>query len=117
MIKTTMLLAAIAAVTATSCNPFGQYKCRARQSEAKATLGAIQAGENAYFAEHKSYTAATSDLGVAISPHFYSIELSIVGAGKGYKATAKGDKPDTTGDEWTVDESGPVKAVTDKCAH
>lgn len=114
--KVTLLLAGIA-LAATSCNAVGQYKCRARQSEAKATLGQIKVAEASYFAAHKAYTASMSDLGVAISSHLYTIELSIKGSGAGYKAIAKGDKPETTGDEWSVDEAGTVTAVTDLCAH
>lgn len=115
--KPTLVVLALFVAALSSCNAVGQYKCRSRQAEAKATLGSIKAAEAAYFAAHGSYTASTSDLGVTISPRFYGIELSITGGGKGYKAIAKGDKPDTTGDEWSVDESGEVKAVTDKCAH
>ena len=109
-------LLALAAVAVTSCG-IEQYKCRSRQTEAKSTLGSIKVAEDVYFAEHKAYTASTADLRLTISPRNYGIELSITGGGKGYKAIAKGDKPETTGDEWTVDESSPVKAVTDKCAH
>jgi type IV pilus assembly protein PilA len=111
----TTLFAALAATVVTSCSAMDQYKCRARQSEAKSTLGAVKIAETSYFAEHKAYTASTTELAVAITPRNYSIELSITG--KGYKAVAKGDKPDTTGDEWMVDETGTVQAVTDKCAH
>jgi len=111
----TMLLATLAAIAVTSCNAVGQYKCRSLQTEAKSTLGAIKAAEVSYFAEHKTYTASTSELGVSIAAHHYTIELSITGGGKGYKAIAKGDKPETTGDEWSVDESGTLQAVTDKC--
>ena len=103
------------ALALASCNAVGQYKCRSRQSEAKATLGQIKAAEATYFADKKKYTASTEDLGVAISPRYYGIELSITGDGTGYKATAKGDKPDTMGDEWSVDPSGTVTAVHDKC--
>jgi type IV pilus assembly protein PilA len=105
------------ACVAVGCNAVGQYKCRARQSEAKSTLGMVKVAEASYFEQHKAYTASMSVLGVTTAMHDYSLELSIKGSGSGYKATAKGDKPDTLGDEWTVDESGAVTAVTDKCAH
>jgi Tfp pilus assembly protein PilE len=107
----------LCAVLLVGCNAMDQYKCRARQSEAKSTLGAIKVAEASYFAEHKSYTASLTDLAIAVQPKFYSLELSITGGGKGYKAIAKGDKPETTGDEWTVTEAGDATAVTDKCAH
>jgi type IV pilus assembly protein PilA len=103
-------------VVACACNPFGQYKCRARQTEAKSTLGAIKIAEASYFAEHKAYTASVTELGVALTTRDYSLELSITGGGKGYKAIAKGDKPETTGDEWSVDEAGTVTATSDLCA-
>jgi len=105
----------LVALVLVSCNAVGQYKCRARQAEAKSTLGAIKLAEKSYFDQHKAYTASTGDLGVTIMPRYYGIELSITGGGTGYKATAKGDKPETTGDEWSVDESGTVTAVHDKC--
>ncbi len=105
----------VAAVLVAACNPFGQYKCRSRQSEAKVTLAQIKSAEASYFADKKKYTASTEELGITISPRYYGIELSITGDGTGYKATAKGDKPDTTGDEWSVDQSGTVSAVHDKC--
>lgn len=108
-------LLALAVIALTSCNAVGRYKCLSRQAEAKATLGSIKSAETSYFAAHGSYTASTSDLGVPITPQLYSIELEITGGGKGYKATAKGDKADTMGDEWTVDESGTITAVHDKC--
>lgn len=92
-----------------------RYECLSRQAEAKATLGSIQAAEASYFAAHKSYTASTSDLGVPITPRLYSLELSIRGGGSGYEAIAKGDKPETMGDEWSVDQTGAVTAVHDKC--
>ncbi len=78
-------------------------------------LGTIKNAEATYFAEHKEYTASTADLGVPITPVYYGIELEITKGGKGYKATAKGDKPDTMDDTWSVDESGTVTAVHDKC--
>jgi type IV pilus assembly protein PilA len=115
--KGVIVCAACIACVVVGCNPMAQYKCRARQSEAKSTLGMIKIGEASYFEQHKAYTASTSDLGVTMAMRDYSLELSIKGAGSGYKATAKGDKPDTMGDEWTVDESGAVTAGTDKCAH
>lgn len=102
-------------LASTQCNAVGRYKCRARQAEAKTILTSIKSAEASYFAQHASYTASTSDLNLPMSPQLYSIELSITSGGKGYKATAKGDKTDTMGDEWTVDESGAMKAVTDKC--
>jgi Tfp pilus assembly protein PilE len=108
-----VVLAALAAPLA--CNPFGQYKCRSLQTEAKATLGAIKAGETAYYKEHGSYTASTADLGTEVAMRHYTLELSITGGGKGYKATAKGDKPDTMGDEWMVDDGTAVTAIKDKC--
>ena len=105
----------IAALLLASCNPFGQYKCRSRQSEAKATLGQIKAAEATYFADKKKYTASTEELGITVSPRYYGIELSISGDGAGYKAIAKGDKPETQDDEWSVDQSGTITAVHDKC--
>jgi len=106
--------ALLVACAATSCG-LARYKCRARQSEAKATLGQIKAAETSYFGEHKTYTASTEDLHLPIAARYYSIELSITGGGKGYEAVAKGDKPDTTGDEWSVTESTAVTAKHDKC--
>ncbi len=112
-----VVLGALVGLAASSCNAVGQYKCRARQSEAKSTLGAIKIAEASYFTEHQAYTASMQELGVSITPQFYSVELSITGSGKGFKAIAKGDKPDTTGDDWKVDEASAVEAITDKCAH
>ncbi len=108
-------LALVLPLALAACNSVGRYKCLSRQSEAKSTLGSIKVAETAHFAEHKKYTASTADLGVEIHPNFYGIELSITGSGTGFKAVAKGDKPETTGDEWSVDESGTVTAVHDKC--
>jgi Tfp pilus assembly protein PilE len=108
-------LLSLAVLCLASCNAVGQYKCRSRQTEAKAMLGSIKAAESSYFAEHKTYSASTSDLGITITPAFYGIELELTKGGKGYKATAKGDKPETMDDEWTVDESGSVTATHDKC--
>ncbi|HEY1954064.1 MAG TPA: type IV pilin protein [Polyangiaceae bacterium] len=109
----TLLLLAVLALT--SCNGVARYKCLSRQAEAKSTLATVQSAETTYYASHKSYTASTSDLGIPVTPRFYSLELSITGGGTGYKATAKGDKTETMGDEWSVDQTGTVVAVHDKC--
>lgn len=108
------LLAALSAIAVTSCG-IGRYKCRSRQSEAKATLKTIKSEESTYFAANKKYTASMVDLGVLPTARYYSIELSITDGGKGYKAIAKGSKPETTGDEWSMDESGKLSVITDKC--
>lgn len=112
--KRTIIL--FVALGLTACNGVSRYKCLARQSEAKQTLLSIKTAEASYSASHAGkYTASTSDLGVTISPRYYSIELSLEGDGSGYKATAKGDKTETMGDEWSVDQSGTLTPVHDKC--
>lgn len=111
----TRILAVAFGLVLFGCNAVGQYKCRSRQSEAKVTLQEIKSAETAYFASNAKYTASTSDLHLTLSPHYYSIELSITGDGTGYKATAKGDKTETMDDEWTVDQGGTITAVHDKC--
>ncbi len=107
-------VALVAFLALASCG-IGRYKCLSRQAEAKQVLAQIKTAETSYYADHKAYTASTDDLHVMVAPRFYGVELSITNGGKGYKAIAKGDKPETTGDEWSVDESGTVTAVHDKC--
>ena len=57
LIELMIVVAVIGVLAAIAIPNFLNYQCKAKQSEAKSSLGALRTGQEAYFAEYDTYSA------------------------------------------------------------
>ena len=91
------------------------YQCRAMQSEARASLGAIAISQNMHHDDVGEYSTSLSELGAEayIEGEYYRVEILEAGA-EGYRAAAIGLGP-MEGDRWEMDEDGEPEIIDDSC--
>jgi type IV pilus assembly protein PilA len=114
LIELMIVVAIIGILAAIAIPNFMNYQCKAKQSEAKSSLGNIRTAQEAYFAEYDTYS---SDLGkIGFEPKGttrYTYE-STNGASFTATATAKAD----TGlddDVWTITDQGVLTNDPNGC--
>ena len=91
-----------------------RYICRSRQAEAQASLKGLHTSELAYKAQNGRYSSSMSELGFTpATSRYYDLKIDTSSEGA-YSATATG-KDQSSGDIWTIDQTGAPVAKTDKC--
>lgn len=114
LIELMIVVAIIGVLAAIAIPNFLNYKCKARQSEAKQALGTLRTGQEAYFVEFESYSLAKASIGFNMkSDAKYTYDITDADA-SGFTATAT--LIDGT-DEWTITESGPLENTDPGCAN
>jgi hypothetical protein len=95
---------------------FGKYKCRSKQSEAKANLRALVAVEQSIKADKGKFTAslaALKDNGLSVEGARYQLQV-VAASDNAFTAEAHG-VAEMAADVWRVDQSGVMTAVSDAC--
>ena len=117
LIELMIVVAIIGILAAIAIPNFMNYQCKAKQSEAKSTLGALRTAEEAYYAEYSTYADTTAKMGFTVKGDnaLYTITFSGVDD-DGFTAQASGTVNGST-DTWTVDEGGnlAVDATDNAC--
>lgn len=121
LIELMIVVAIIGVLAAIAIPNFLFFRCKAKQSEAGANLGAIATLEETYLVEYDSYTSSKNNLGFEIKgDEKYS--YSIVSTGSvSFTATANApagtisntSKPDT----WTINQSRDIINTSNACTN
>ena len=90
-----------------------KYLKRARQTEAKTNLSAINTAQKIYFTLHQSYTKDINELDLSLAQGLYT--FTIQEASKiTFKAQAKGNIDDDDAlDIWTIDHDKDLRYTTE----
>ena len=115
LIELMIVVAIIGILAAIAIPNFLTYQCKSRQSEAKANLGSIRVGEEAYYAEFDSYSTDQQAIGFSIkgSPRYGYVITTPTSTE--FTATATGSVGNVTGDVWTIDEEGILSNGNNAC--
>ena len=115
LIELMIVVAIIGILAAIAIPNFLRYQCKAKQSEAKANLGAIFTNEESYRAEFDTY-ASMASIGWAASgtPRYtYTITAS---TSTTFTAQASGNIDNDAGnDVWTINQSRNLANGTNDC--
>jgi type IV pilus assembly protein PilA len=66
LIELMIVVAIIGILAAIAIPNFMNYQCKAKQSEAKSSLGSIRVAQEAYFAEYDKYSTDLTGIGFAV---------------------------------------------------
>jgi len=102
---------------------YSYSECRAKQSEAKQSLGTIAKNEEAYFVEQDTYGDNLQNIGFSIKSSYsrYSYKVETENDGLTFLATATSKEPGINSvgagdDVWTIDQNFKLTNTTDACA-
>ena len=125
LIELMIVVAIIGILAAIAIPNFLNYQCKSKQSEAKQSLGTLAKNEEAYFAEHDTYTTSTGNLGFELkgkTPKYVytiSVTAATTTAPMKWKALAtsggNGLKKAINDDQWTMDQSLYLLNITNAC--
>ncbi len=110
-----MIVVAIIGILAAIAIPnFMNYQCKAKQSEAKSSLGSIRVGQEAYFAQYDTYSTDKDAIGFATKgTGEYSITIAPANT-TGFTATATATLKGNT-DTWTINSTGDLINSPNAC--
>ena len=122
LIELMIVVAIIGILAAIAIPNFLNYQCKAKQSEAKQSLGTIAKNEEAYISEFNKYADTSAKLGFSVkgsgSKRYYTYSITTGSAGLAYTATAtaeKGIKGTPNDDIWTIDQKLNLQNGTNAC--
>ncbi len=122
LIELMIVVAIIGILAAIAIPNFLNYQCKAKQSEAKQSLGTIAKNQEAYVAEFNKYADSSVKLGFQVkgegSKRYYTYSYAGVSS-NAYTATAtsmnKGIKGTAADDKWEINEKLQLKNTTNAC--
>ena len=116
LIELMIVVAIIGILAAIAIPNFMNYQCKAKQSEAKSSLGSIRVAQEAYFAEHDSYSTTQDDIGFAMKgdPRYTYVIDPATSTGFIATATASALK-DGNDDVWTINSTGALDNSDNAC--
>ena len=117
LIELMIVVAIIGILAAIAIPNFLRYQCKAKQSEAKASLGAIFTNEEAYRAEFDTYSTSLSTIGwdTSGSPR-YTYTVPTAGSTQ-FTARAAGNiDNDGDTDVWTINQARSLSNSTNDCS-
>jgi type IV pilus assembly protein PilA len=114
LIELMIVVAIIGILAAIAIPNFLNYQCKAKQSEAKQSLGTIAKNEVAYNAEYDSYTTDLTSIGFAtVGTTRYSYDVTAADA---TTFTARATAViNSENDGWTIDENLDLVTTTNAC--
>ena len=118
LIELMIVIAIIGILAAIAIPNYLGYTCKAKQSEAKSSLGAIATCQEAYFAEFDTYGNTMAKIGFAVKgdPRY---AYSATADATTYTATAAELATKSFGDgdtdTWTIDQGLDLKNTTNTC--
>lgn len=114
LIELMIVVAIIGILAAIAIPNFMNYQCKAKQSEAKNTLGALRTSQEAYFAENSEYANTTALLGFETKgTSLYTIAVS--GNSTEFSASARTANLNGAVDNWALSTAGLITNDTDAC--
>ncbi len=122
LIELMIVVAIIGILAAIAIPNFLNYQCKAKQSEAKQSLGTIAKNQEAYVAEFNKYADSSVKLGFQVkgegSKRYYTYTYTGVSS-SAYTDTAtsmdKGIKGKAADDKWEINEKLQLKNTTNAC--
>ncbi len=115
LIELMIVVAIIGILAAIAIPNFMNYQCKAKQSEAKANLGTIRTGQEAYRAEFDEYAGTMAGIGFSTSGKarysYATTGTSVFTA----TASAVAGKVGTTADVWTITNNGTLSNTSNSC--
>lgn len=115
-----MVVVGIVGILATlAIQNFISYQCKAKQAEAKANLGAIYVGEQAYRAENLSYSNDFVEIGWeprGTTRYAYSVTTATSTAFTAQAQSTVIDN-DATVDRWTIDQTKILRNPSNDCGN
>lgn len=113
LIELMIVVAIIGILAAIAIPNFLNYQCKAKQTEAKTSLGNVRMAEEAYYAEYDTYSSTLADIGFAVKGNTeYAITVSANSTTFTATATATiGGKTDT----WTMTDNGILNNTPNAC--
>jgi type IV pilus assembly protein PilA len=117
LIELMIVVAIIGILAAIAIPNFMNYQCKAKQAEAKSSLGSIRVGQEAYFAEYDTYSANLTAIGFAVKGDPNYTYTSTGGATFTATATEIGTqvKNDNKTDTWTINQDGDLENSINTC--
>lgn len=118
LIELMIVVAIIGILAAIAIPNFLNYQCKAKQSEAKQSLGTIAKAQEAYFSEFDAYASQTGAIGFATKGNA-RYTYSLLPNGNTYTATADsingGIKTGDNDDQWTINETLTLTNTLNAC--
>lgn len=114
LIELMIVVAIIGILAAIAIPNFMNYQCKAKQAEAKSSLGSIRVAQEAYFAEYDKYSTDLPGIGFAVKgdPEYtYTSTGGATFTATATSGTIKSGKTDT----WTIDQDGNLANNPNAC--
>ena len=114
LIELMIVVAIIGILAAIAIPNFMNYQCKAKQSEAKSSLGNIRSMQEAYFAEWDTYSAIGPIGFETKGTPRYSYSVTTANT-TGYTARATTTNLNGTTDTWTINSTGTLLNTANAC--
>ncbi|MFP4168032.1 MAG: type IV pilin protein [Desulfonatronovibrionaceae bacterium] len=115
LIELMIVVAIIGILAAIAIPNYMNYQCKAKQSEAKTNLGSIRTSQEAFRAEHDSFTTDLGDIGFTVEgDKVYSYEVESANSTNFTAVARTGDLNGET-DRWEMYANGTQENLTNAC--
>jgi type IV pilus assembly protein PilA len=118
LIELMIVVAIIGILAAIAIPNFMNYQCKARQSEAKTSLGTVRTLQEAYLAEYGSYGSTAGNIGFGMKgdTKYKTPTIVVNGTAGSYTATINGTGI-MKGDTWTMTDNATLTNTNNTCSN